>query len=293
VRKLFIVCIFVVFLFNGCKENYENELLSDDTVVLRYAETEKKGTYLSSISDYFAQLVQQESDGKIIIKVYYEGELGSEEEVLTQLQFGGIALGRVNVLAVSEQVPSFITSFSKLIGNSFDSFLDYIENNDNYNFAFQNEKLCPLTILPPSKRCIYSDENIDFNNYSQIRVGIDNSQMYQNFLQRWDINPIFIGNIATFPSLRNGFIDAKEFTLSSFVNCDEYPYIQEVAILDHVTLPSIILFSNEVLNQLSRDEVKILEECAIKTLEYSKNYIAREEYLAIEQVARDKNMRRF
>ncbi len=290
-RKIFILLSISILFFAGCSEQKNNEVISDDTVILRYAESEKEGSYLADISTHFASLVEEKSNGQIIIKVYYGGALGSEEEVLTQLQFGGIALGRVNFLSVTEQLPSFITSYAHLIKTPFSNFQKTIESNENYNFAFQNEKLFPLTILPPSKRCIYSDEVLDIENYETIKIGIDNSKLYEKYLTDLGINPTIIGNIDTFPSLRNGFIDARESALSSFLTSDEYPYIREVLLLDDITLPSFILFSNEVLNQLTRNDVNILIECAKETLEYSKSYIYREELKAINKISIEKKMR--
>jgi TRAP-type C4-dicarboxylate transport system substrate-binding protein len=305
-RKLLIVCLIFASLLIGCKKEESIKSIASDTVVLRYAESEKKGTYQSNLSNYFANLVKEKSEGKITIKVYYGGELGTEKQVLTQLQFGGIALGRVNLLSVSEQIPSFKSNFYPLINMPFDRMQNYIRESDDFNFVFQNEKLFPLTILSPGLRCIYSDEalktsknelddnenELEISVYSKTKIGIDNSEMYKNFLSESGANPIVLGNIATFPSLRNGFIDARESSVSSFLSSDEYPYIKEVVILDNITLPSFILISNEVLNQLTRDELNLLLECANSTLKYAKNYINIEEIKAIRKIDNDKIMRR-
>lgn len=308
-RKLLIVCLVFISLLVGCKKEEESKLITSDTIVLRYAESEKKDTYQSNLSNYFANLVKEKSEGKIIIKVYYGGELGTEEEVLTQLQFGGIALGRVNLLSVSEQIPSFKSNFYPLINSPFSNMQNFIDTSEDFNFAFQNEKLFPLTVLTPGLRCIYSDEalknsneelqnndkslkNTDYIEYSNIKIGIDNSKMYKKLLIENSANPIILGNIATFPSLRNGFIDARESSVSSFLSTDEYPYIKEVVILDNITLPSFIIISNEVLNQLTREELNLLLECSNSTLEYSKQYINIEEIKAVRKIDNDKIMRR-
>ena len=290
-KKLLIFCIVIILLIS-CDKEEESKSLVTDTVVLRYAESEEQGTYQANISDYFANLVKEKSQGKITIKVYHGGELGTEEQVLTQLQFGGIALGRVNILSVTELILSFNSSFYPLINTPFTNIINYIDKSENFNFAFQNEKLFPLTILPPSTRCIYSDETLQTVDYSDLRIGIDNSQMYEKFLKQWGASPIMLGSIATFPSLRNGFIDARELSVSAFLNSDEYPYIKEVIILENVSLPSFIIFSNEVLNQLSKRQVELLVECADFTLEYAKKYIYEQEIKAFEKINSEKIMRR-
>lgn len=290
-KKLLIFCIVIILLIS-CDKEEESKSIVTDTVVLRYAESEEQGTYQANISDYFANLVKEKSQGKITIKVYHGGELGTEEQVLTQLQFGGIALGRVNILSVTELILSFNSSFYPLINTPFTNIINYIDKSENFNFAFQNEKLFPLTILPPSTRCIYSDETLQTVDYSDLRIGIDNSQMYEKFLKQWGASPIMLGSIATFPSLRNGFIDARESSVSAFLNSDEYPYIKEVIILDNVSLPSFIIFSTEVLNQLSKRQVELLVECADFTLEYAKKYIYEQEIKAFEKINSEKIMRR-
>ena len=290
-KKLLIFCIVIILLIS-CDKEEESKSIVTDTVVLRYAESEEQGTYQANISDYFANLVKEKSQGKITIKVYHGGELGTEEQVLTQLQFGGIALGRVNILSVTELILSFNSSFYPLINTPFTNIINYIDKSENFNFAFQNEKLFPLTILPPSTRCIYSDETLQTVDYSDLRIGIDNSQMYEKFLKQWGASPIMLGSIATFPSLRNGFIDARESSVSAFLNSDEYPYIKEVIILENVSLPSFIIFSNEVLNQLSKRQVELLVECADFTLEYAKKYIYEQEIKAFEKINSEKIMRR-
>lgn len=298
-KKLFIICLVLTTLLVGCKKVESNTILDSNKVVLRYAESEKKGSYQSNLSNYFANLVEEKSNGRITIKVYYGGELGTEEQILTQLQFGGIALGRVNLLSVTEEIPSFINNFYPLINVPFYNMTHYIQNNENFNFAFQNEKLFPLTILNPGLRCIYSDETLDHNNdileeddYRNFKIGIDNSKMYKNFLIENGANPVILGDVATFPSLRNGFMDARESSVSSFLSSDEYPYIKEVVILDSINLPSFILMSNEVLNQLTKKDVNLLIECANSTLDFSRIYIYQEEIKAISKINNEKIMRR-
>ncbi|MCY1151750.1 MAG: TRAP transporter substrate-binding protein DctP [Sphaerochaetaceae bacterium] len=290
-KRLIFIFIICIIMFSSCINEEKKEPLALDTLVLRYAESEKEGSYQAQLSNYFASLVEEKSNGKIIIKVYYNGELGTEEEVLTQLQFGGIALGRVNLLSLSQQIPSFRSTFFPYLNSSFTKTLDFINNNKNFNFAFQNEKLFPLITLYPSSRCVYSDESLDQINYNELKIGIDNSYMYEKFLKRWGANPIVIGDIDTFPSLRNGFIDARESSLSSFLTCDEYPYIQDVVILENVCLPSFITISNEVLNQLSKQELEILINCAKDTQAYAKSFIEIEEIKAINKISYDKNIR--
>ena len=55
----------------------------------------------------FAELVEQRSNGQIVIDVKYGGQLGKgEKKVVEQVQFGALDMARISVSPVTEFVPS-------------------------------------------------------------------------------------------------------------------------------------------------------------------------------------------
>lgn len=289
--KVIVFTALVILSLVSCKQRNKTatEIHNNkDSIVLRYAEDSVQGSINAQISEYFASLVNEKSEGRIDIKVYYNGLLGTEEQVLTQLKFGGIAMGRVSLLSISDEVPSLCNDFEYLITNDFTNDLQYVnENKDHILFSLQVEKMSYLTILKPSTRCFYSDREFTKEDIKTLKIGIDNGSNYELFLKDRGYNPVIVGNADNYLSLRNGFMDIRESSLADLISSNEYPYIKQVAISNDLLIPSFIIFSNEVMNQLPRDDNKLIKQCALEAMEYSKKLMKRSNVEIIKKLELD------
>ena len=68
--------------------------------VLRYAENQPLDYPTTQGGIYFAQLVEERTNGDVKILVHYDEELGDETSVLQQVRFGGIDFARVSLSQV-------------------------------------------------------------------------------------------------------------------------------------------------------------------------------------------------
>ena len=87
-KKLILSLIFLLLLLTGCAAPPAPEA----EYVLTYAENQPQNYPSSLGGERFAELVRERTDGKVVIQVKYAGEYGTDEEVLEQMRFGGIAV---------------------------------------------------------------------------------------------------------------------------------------------------------------------------------------------------------
>ncbi len=73
--------------------------------VLTYADNQPAGYPTTQGAQYFADLVQQQTGGKVVIQVKANGEYGSEQQVWEQLAIGGVDFARVSLSAVTDDLP--------------------------------------------------------------------------------------------------------------------------------------------------------------------------------------------
>ena len=66
--------------------------------------TSPPGTHYAG-AQYFADLVQQQTGGKVVIQVKANGEYGSEQQVWEQLAIGGVDFARVSLSVVTDDLP--------------------------------------------------------------------------------------------------------------------------------------------------------------------------------------------
>ena len=86
-------------------EQRPGEPVLDETIVLRMAESVSKNDPLAEVSKEFAKNISYKTDGRIKIEIFYNNELGSSSQAIEQLQFGGIAFAKVNILDLVDKYP--------------------------------------------------------------------------------------------------------------------------------------------------------------------------------------------
>lgn len=72
----------------------------------------------------FARLVEAETDGRIVIRVVSDGELGDEEEIWKQLKLGGIDFARMSLSPLVDDLPKLNVLF-----------LPYLYRDDTHMWA--------------------------------------------------------------------------------------------------------------------------------------------------------------
>ena len=74
-------------------------------LILRYAENQPEDYPTSKAAKAFAELVVQRTDGRVKVLVYSGAELGAEQSVIQQMQFGGVDFSRVSLSQLAEYEP--------------------------------------------------------------------------------------------------------------------------------------------------------------------------------------------
>ncbi|QTQ17263.1 TRAP transporter substrate-binding protein DctP [Treponema parvum] len=263
-QKLFFYMIFVFTLtgFISCKkETVEN----GKQIVLRFSEPMPSEHPSAAASSYFADIVKQRSGQRINIKIYFNGQLGTQEEVLDQIQFAGIDIGRVNISFLLEKVQSFSLKFQELMYASPKEIASYFQENQTFlTFECQTEKLIPLGTLHPDLRCFYSDSTLipSVSELKKKRIGIFENRVLISAIKKLEAVPVNIISADIYGSLINGYMDAREAALCDFLIGDEYPFINYVLITPYISLPDLFIMSAEVFSDFSSTDKDLLIKCA-------------------------------
>ena len=104
IRRIWpLLCL--LLLLCGCGWGTEDQDVP--LLILRYADNQPEDYPTTRAAEYFAQLVEARTQGKIRVRLYCNGELGDENQVFEQVQFGGIDLARFSLGTMSDSSPLF------------------------------------------------------------------------------------------------------------------------------------------------------------------------------------------
>ena len=96
--------------------------------------------------------------GELEIAVTYDTEPGSEKEIVTQLQFGGIAIAAVNYFSLCEAIPE-INRFIGTYDTPEEAQAGFQRRAEEIEESLSKERLEILSCYRPDYRCIASKEN--------------------------------------------------------------------------------------------------------------------------------------
>lgn len=248
-------------------------------MILRFAEGSSELHPSAQASEHFARLVEEKSQGKIRIKVYFKGRLGNTGEVLEQLKFGGIALGRVDFASLNAAVPAINEFSSKVITKPLFCRDKIIENMEFIGDKCLAEKFFPLAVFFPDQRCFYTDSSRYFTTFLQgfygVKIGTQSSPLIQNELKKYGALPLEAYGADTYQSMQKGFFNVREGDLCDFVLGDDYHFTKYIMLSDYISNPTILLISNEVWNKLSLEEKKILRDSAWEAASFQEKMMER------------------
>lgn len=245
----------------------------EENVLFRLAETMPESHPSAKATKHFAELVEKESLGRIRIMIYYDEELGTPQEIIEQMKFGGIAMARVNSLELSDAIPALRQYLRPEkytgAGNQIESFRKSEEILRN---TCQLEKITPLAWYYPDLRCVYSSNRVieSREDLKGTKVKATECRVMKDIMEELGAEAVGVTGANLYRSLSSGDIQYAESGFCEFICRDYGKYIHYVTVTDYAYFPDVMLVNTESLNSLSPSEKEILKECARETYEYQK-----------------------
>ena len=255
---------------SGCKAETAAAAADTDPVelILRYAENQPADYPTSKAAQSFADLVAQRTEGRVKVVVYTGGELGAEQSVIEQMQFGGIDFARVSLSQLAGLLPSLnvlqlpylytdaAQMWRVLDGAIGDEFLSPLENID----------LVGLSWFDAGVRSFYTREKVTcLEELQGSTIRVQESDMMSEMVADMGIQPVQVVYSQVYAALHNGKIDGAENNWPSYEAMGHYevaPYFLED---EHTRVPEIQMASKAAMEQLAALDVSfpgIIRSCA-------------------------------
>jgi len=107
-RLNFCLFLLVAAILTGCvKQNEDKQIKNEqsDKIVLSFAYSSPSDDRAYEACKRFSQALEERTDGTLGAKLYFQGELGSEKEILEQCQYGGIDIVCIPMETAKEYLP--------------------------------------------------------------------------------------------------------------------------------------------------------------------------------------------
>ena len=260
-------------------------------LILRYAENQPEDYPTTQAALAFADLVAQRTNGRVKVLVYSGGELGAEQSVIQQMQFGGIDFSRVSLSQLAEYEPALSVLQLPYLYTDADQMWRVLDGTigDEFLSMLESLELTGLSWFDAGVRSIYTRQKVTgLADLQGLTIRVQESDMMSEMITDLGAKPVKVVYSKVYAALHNGEIDGAENNWPSYEAMGHYevaPYFLED---EHTRVPEIQIASKAAMEQLAALDVSfpgIIRSCARDSANVERRLWAEREARA------EKNMR--
>jgi len=245
-----------------------------DQIVLRLAENQP-ADYPTTLGDLeFARLVEERTNGRIKIEVYYGAQLGDEKSVIEQVQFGAIDFARISISPISEFAKDLNALQLPYIYRDADHMWKVLSGpiGDELLKSVESANLVGLTWYDSGSRNFYNTkkEVKSVADLKGMKIRVQESKLMMGLVEALGASPTPMAYGEVYSALQTGVIDGAENNWPSYISSSHYEVAKYITIDSHTRVPEIVVGSPITLGKLSAEDQEIIKKAAKESTELQK-----------------------
>jgi len=208
--------------------------------------------------DEMARLLRERTNGRLDVKTYAGGQLGSERDTLEITVFGGLDMNRVNLAPLNSIEPMTTIPALPFLFRSNDHMRRALDS------AVGDEILESLTRHGLIGLCFYDSGDRNFYNTKRpiytpadmkgLKIRVPNSDLYIAMIKALgaDATPMSISEV--YQSLVQGVIDGAENNWPSYESGRHFEVATYYSLTQHVIAPEVLVMSRRRWEKLTPED---------------------------------------
>lgn len=240
---------------------------------------------------FFAEDLNKRSNGSLIIKIYPNGQLGDERELLELLQIGSLEITKVNAAVLENFVPDYkVLSIPYLFRSREHAYQFYgSELGQSLLTKGESVRLRGLCYYDAGSRSFYTTEKPIYSatDLRGLKIRTQKSNMAIQMIRHFDASPTPIDWSELYTALQQGVVDGAENNLPSFFLSKHYEISPYLTLDEHTRIPDILVIGSSIWNSLSEKEQKWILDSAKASSQIQKKLWTEAENLALSELLKE------
>lgn len=216
------------------------------------------------------------SGGKLQIKVFPDGQLGSERETLELLQIGSIAMTKVSASALSNFAPEYQVLVIPYLFRDGEHLFKNLEGDVGRQLLESGTEylLRGICFYDAGARSFYTkDRPVNSpDDLTGLKLRVQNDQMSVDMANTLGAaaTPMAFGELYT--ALQQNVVDGAENNIPSFVSSNHFEVCKYYIFDEHTMVPDVVVIGTKFWNQLSDEEKGWLDDAAKQSVAKQKQF---------------------
>lgn len=211
------------------------------------------------------ELLSQRTNGRITMKVFSSGGLGTEKETLEQTKIGALDLVRVNISPMNNICQETIVPTLPFLFQSIEHMHKVLDSaiGDEILASCEPKGYVGLAYYDSGARSIYTKKPVrQLSDVKGMKLRVQQSDLWVSLVGAMGANatPMPMGEVYT--AMRTGLVDAAENNIPSYESSKHFEVVKYYSKTEHSMAPEVVMFSKIVWDKLSPEDQKIIRQAA-------------------------------
>jgi tripartite ATP-independent transporter DctP family solute receptor len=221
---------------------------------------------------YMGKLLNERSSGRLNIKVFANGTLGSERDTIEQLKIGGVDMIRLSVAPLNNIVPETIVLSLPFIFRSEDHMHTVLDGpiGDEILAAMEKQGIVGLAWYDDGARSIYTKGRPvrTLADLKGMKIRVQQSDVFVSMVEALGASPTPLPYGEVYTALTTGIIDAAENSLLSYETSRHFESAPYYNLTEHSLLPSLVVFSKPIWDRLPEKDRALIRQAARDSVQH-------------------------
>lgn len=232
---------------------------------LRLAENQPDDNPVTIAMRRFAELVEEKTNGEIVVEVYSGAQLGQEPETIEQAQAGVIDLTRVNSVVLANVSPSMGVFTLPYIFRDIDHKYKVLDGEIGQEVLqdLNDVGLIGFDYMEAGTRNFYTRDPVtSLEDLQGKKVRVQPARISTRMVELLGATPTPMNYGEVYSALQTGVIDGAENDYVSYLTSSHYEVAPHMIEDGHLSPPALLLMNRQKFEALTPEQQQAVREAA-------------------------------
>jgi tripartite ATP-independent transporter DctP family solute receptor len=236
---------------------------------------------------YMGKLVEERSQGRLKLKVFANGALGTERDTIEQLKIGGLDMVRLSLAPLNNMVPESVIPSLPFIFRDEKHMQTVLDGaiGEEILAAMSKHGIVGLAWYDDGPRSVYAKKPIrSLADMKGVKLRVQQSDMFVAMTEAMGAAPTPLPYGEVYTALNTGIIDAAENSPLSYETSRHFEAAKYYSLTEHSLVPSLVVFSKAIWDRLPEADRTLIRQAAKDSVLHVRKLAAERQKKALETV---------
>lgn len=222
---------------------------------------------------FFADQVEERSQGRLRVDIFANGQLGQERELMELLQMGAIDMIKSSTATMETFDPVFSVFSLPFIFESQDHYYRFLNSGKGQQLlnAASSLGLTGLTYYSAGARSLYTNKAINHpDDLKGMKIRVQMSPTAVALMNALGATPTSLDWGEVYTALQTKVVDGAENNVPSYVSSRHQEVAPYFAFNEHQMVPDVLLANTQFWESLSEEDRALVKQAALDSFDYQK-----------------------